>query len=201
MSQEQHDPGSPFEDWISAAEVARLLNCSIATVSRMGTQGELPREKVNGTYLYDPAAVQARMGSAPGTPQETAATTLAASASLLRALSGLVPELIDRVISMSKAYQESSVALVGQLTERCKTLEGQQTAMLAAREAYLDGTAARELEEVKTAAAIERRDKVVNQLVEQGPAILELAKLFLQKDKDDDNGDAAEIERSGETAE
>lgn len=198
MSQEQHDPDSPFEDWISAAEVARLLSCSVATVSRMGTNGELPREKVNGAYLYDPAAVQAKLP--PVAPAgESAATTLAASASLLRALAQLVPELVDRVIAMSKEYQGGTSVLIGQLTERCKTLETQQTSMLEAREAYLNGAAQRELAEAELAASIERKGKVIDQLVEQAPAMFELAKMFLRKDEND-NGDTTEPERSGETS-
>ena len=197
MSVEQHDPDSPFEDWISAAEVSRVLGCSIATVSRMGSNGELPREKVNGTYLYDPAAVQAR--TTPAQPQESGATTLAASASLLRALAGLVPELVDRVISMSKEYQAGSAVIVRQLAKRCATLEGQQTAMLAAREAYLDGAAERELDAIEARASIARKEKVVNQLVEQGPALLELAKLFFEQhaeEKEEPNGEPPESERS-----
>jgi len=106
----------------------------------------------------------------------------------------MVPELVDRVIKMSEVHQIASEKLISQLTSRCSQLESLQTSMLEARESHLDGTAERAMAAEAQRAKLETKAKLVQQLADNGPALLELASAMLKGESDEPKEEPKEEE-------
>lgn len=175
-SDESEEP-LEYEGWLTGAQAAAATGLTLPSISRLAQSGELVRKKVDGRWLYDPQTVAARLK--PGT--DVPAATAAATAGLIKAMSDMIPALMGQVIEMSRAHHTATSKLVEQLTERCAMLEETQTKMLVTREAYLDGKADREIANKQADWTMAQKERVINGVANNAPALLELLMMFMSK--------------------
>lgn len=191
MTEEQErDP--QYEGWLTAVEAQEAVGVSSPTLSRWAAAGDVIREKVDGKYLFEPTSLQERaqkfrpdMRSKEGLPENATANTIAASAGMIRALSAVAVDGLERVIEMSRvqesAYRtlnERAFMLVEKLSERCDKLEATHSELIATREAYLDGQVERELRVAQAQASDSRKDMMISKLAENADAIFALLRLI-----------------------
>jgi hypothetical protein len=194
-TEEPEPKRDPYEGWLTLDQVCEILGLTAPSISRKATSGELRRAKVGKVYMYDPASIQ------PSTkmPQaDVSAATAAATAGVMRSLSDMVPELIKRNIEMSIAYQEGTLKLINQLTERCAMLEKVNTEMLMSREAYLDGRNDREIAVEQAKWSMSQKERIIAGAAEHAPALLDLAMLLLKKDVPDEKDESDEENRESD---
>lgn len=179
------------EGWLSAAEAAKRAGVNLSTLTRWADAGDIQRARKGRAYLYDPddidAMIAKRTGSEPAEAVATGAVTISASASMMRAMAAGFDKMVERVLESSRvqesafrAIAEQSQGLIARLDERCSRLEQVNTDMLAAREAYLDGAAERELRGAQVAASEERKSLVFSKLAENAEAIIALGQYLLK---------------------
>jgi len=202
---EIEDEQDETEGWLSAAEAAKRAGVNLSTLTRWADAGDIQRARKGRTYLYEPGDIDSmiakRTGSEPAEAVATGAVTISASASMMRAMAAGFDKMVERVLesarvqeSAFRAIAEQSQGLIARLDERCSRLEQVNTDMLAAREAYLDGAAERELKGAQVAASEERKTLVFNKLAENAEAIIALGQYLLDDDKpskksDEEKGD------------
>lgn len=203
MNEEQErDP--QYEGWLTAIEAQEAVGVSSPTLSRWAAAGDVIREKVDGKYLFEPSSLQERaqkfrpdMRSKEGLPENATANTIAASAGMIRALSAVAVDGLERVIEMSRvqesAYRtlnERAFMLVEKLSERCDKLEATHSELIATREAYLDGQVERELRVAQAQASDSRKDMVLTKLAENADAIFSLIRMVSSgEDLEKDNAE------------
>jgi hypothetical protein len=192
-----------FEGWLTSDEAcSELGGIAPATLTRAAQQKVVRRRQDPGSskprYLYDPASITEANEAGVFRTSPASENILNGGANAVRATNDLALRMGDKLLALvdkvsvvldantraNETMQKAMLSQFERVDKRCSQLETSQIEFIQAREQLLSEQNERDIEAAQAAQSIQLKERAIEGLFTNMPALLELWKMHTESQKE-----------------